>query len=119
MRNCTDIFCPLDHIGIEVSNIAETVKFFEDVLGMQVYRKAGPEEDPTSVWLDGGIQLNKVVDASMENGRFHHLAFQVRSVAKVIEKAKPYGAAPVPGKAAHWFMLPNGIRFELKEKPAE
>ena len=42
--------------------------------------------------------------------------FQVISVDAVLEKAKPFGAVPIPGKGRHWFMLPNGIKFELKEK---
>ena len=119
MRNCTDTFCPLDHIAIEVINITDSIPFFEEVLGMRIYRQIGPEGDPTSVWLDGGIQLRKAENPSRENGRFHHLAFQVRNAAAIVEKAKKYGGVPVPGKGAHWFMLPNGIRFELKEQPAE
>lgn len=116
MRDCTDTFCPIDHISIDVSDIAKGVDFFEHVLGMKVWRTQGPENAPTSVWLDGGIQLLKVEKPSMENGRYHHLAFQVASVDAVLEKAKPYGAVPVPGKGHHWFMLPNGIKFELKEQ---
>lgn len=53
---------------------------------------------------------------SQENGRFQHLGFQVISVDAVLEKARPFGAVPVPGKGRHWFMLPNGIKFELKEQ---
>ncbi len=116
MRECTETFCPIDHISIDVTDIAAAADFFEKVLGMKIYRAKGPENDPSSVWLDGGIQLLKVDDPSQENGRYHHLAFQVASVDAVLEKAKPYGAVPVPGKGHHWFMLPNGIKFELKEQ---
>ena len=116
MRECTETFCPIDHISIDVENIAEYTRFFEDVFGMKVWRGKGPAESPDSVWLDGGIQLIRVENPSQENGRYHHLAFQVMSVEAVLEKAKPYGAVPVPGKGHHWFMLPNGIKFELKEQ---
>lgn len=116
MRECTEIFCPIDHISIDVKNIAEYTRFFEDVFGMNVRRVKGPAESPDSVWLDGGIQLIRVENPSQENGRYHHLAFQVMSVDAVLEKAKLYGAVPVPGKGHHWFMLPNGIKFELKEQ---
>ncbi len=116
MRECTETFCPIDHISIDVTDIAAAADFFEKVLGMKIYRAKGPENDPSSVWLDGGIQLLKVEDPSQENGRYHHLAFQVASVDAVLEKAKLYGAVPVPGKGHHWFMLPNGIKFELKEQ---
>ena len=116
MHECTKDFSPLDHIAIDVTDISENSKFFEDVLGMRICRTMGPEDDPSSVWFDGGIQLCKVADPSQENGRFQHLGFQVISVDAVLEKAKPFGAVPIPGKGRHWFMLPNGIKFEMKEK---
>ena len=119
MRDYTETFCPIDHIAIDVKDLASYVDFFEHVFGMQVYRTQGPENDPSSVWLDGGIQLLKVEDPSMDNGRYHHLAFQVASVDAILEKAKPYGSVPVPGKGRHWFMLPDGIKFELKEQKAK
>lgn len=116
MRECTKDFSPLDPIAIDVTDISENSKFFEDVLGMRICRAMGPEDDPSSVWFDGGIHLCKVADPSQENGRFQHLGFQVISVDAVLEKAKPFGAVPIPGKGRHWFMLSNGIKFELKEK---
>lgn len=116
MRECTETFCPIDHIAIDVADIAKYTRFFEAVFGMKVWRVKGPAESPESVWLDGGVQLLSVKDPSMENGRYHHLAFQVMSVDAVLEKAKTYGAVPVPGKGHHWFMLPDGIKFELKEQ---
>lgn len=90
--------------------------FFEVVFGMQVCRTQGPADAPTSLWLDGGLQLLRVEQPSVENGRFHHLAFQVASVDAVLQKATAYGATPVPGKGHHWFMLPNGINFELNQQ---
>lgn len=116
MRECTETFCPIDHISIDVADMEKYTQFFETVFGMKVWRVKGPDEAPDSVWLDGGIQLLHVEDPSMENGRYHHLAFQVMSVDAVLEKAASFGAVPVPGKGHHWFMLPDGIRFELKEQ---
>lgn len=114
MRECTDSFCPIDHISIDVADMAKYIRFFETVFGMKVCRIKGSAEAPESVWLDGGIQLLHVEEPSMENGRYHHLAFQVMDVDSVLAKASHYGAVPVPGKGHHWFMLPDGIRFELK-----
>ncbi len=116
MRECTESFCPIDHISIDVADMEKYIRFFETVFGMKVSRVQGSAEAPESVWLDGGIQLLHVEEPSMENGRFQHLAFQVMDVDSVLEKASHYGAVPVPGKAHHWFMLPDGIRFELKVK---
>lgn len=44
------------------------------------------------------------------------LVLHPEEIPAVLEKAKIYGAVPVPGKGHHWFMLPNGIKFELKEQ---
>lgn len=115
MKECSDQFCPIHHIAIDVADLEGTLAFFQTVFGMTVIREKGPRERPDTVWLDGGVQLDRKEDASQENGRFSHLSFRTTDVPGVIERAKAFGAAPVPGKGAHWFMLPNGLRFEMKE----
>ena len=95
MRECTETFCPIDHIAIDVADIAKYTRFFETVFGMKVWRVKGPAESPESVWLDGGIQLLSVKDPSMENGRYHHLAFQVMSVDAVLERARSRQRTPL------------------------
>lgn len=116
MRECSETFCPIDHISIDVVELETAVQFFRDVFGMSVTRAKGPDQRPDSVWLDGGIQLVRVEEANHENGRFHHLAFQVKDTEPVIQRARQYGAVPVPGRGEHWFMLPNGLCFELKKQ---
>lgn len=116
MSDHTASFCPIDHVAIETADLPADVRFFENVLGMHVCRTQGDAAAPSSVWLDGGIQLLQEPEPAAGNGRFHHLAFRVDSVKEVLERAAPYGAEPVPGKGAHWFQLPSGIRFELKEQ---
>lgn len=118
MKACSDKFCPLHHIAIDVADLEGTLAFFQEVFGMTVIRKRGPDERPDAVWLDGGVQLDRVEDAGPENGRngrFSHIAFQTTDVPAVLERAKAFGAAPVPEKEPHWFMLPNGLRFEMME----
>lgn len=56
----TDHFCPIDHIAIDVVDFDTALAFFQDVFGMTVTRFQGPEEAPTSLWLDGGVQLCRV-----------------------------------------------------------
>ncbi len=118
MRSLTQGFCPIDHVAIDVSDIKAAAHFFEDVLGMSIYRVQGLEEAPSSYWLDGGVQLIQAGHASTENGRFHHLAFQTVSVEQVLDRAAAYDVKPVPGKGGHWFMY-QGIRFEMKQVHAE
>lgn len=73
MRECTEAFCPIDHIAIDVADIAKYTRFFETVFGMKVWRVKGPAESPESVWLDGGIQLpgepeDRKTEAARKNG---------------------------------------------------
>ena len=115
MKECSDKFCPIHHVAIDVADLEGTLAFFREVFGMTVIREKGPEGRPDSVWLDGGVQLDRAEDASPENGRFSHLSFRTTDIPAVIERAKAFGAVPVPGKGEHWFMLPDGLRFEMKE----
>lgn len=115
MKEYSDRFCPIHHIAIDVADLEGTLRFFQTVFGMTVIRKKGPEDHPDSVWLDGGVQLDRVANAGRENGRFSHISFRTTDIPAVIQRAKAFGAAPVPGKGAHWFMLPDGMVFEMKE----
>lgn len=106
--------CHLGHIGLRLGNIPHYIRFFEDVFGMRVTRTAGPEDAPTSVWLDGGIQLMDETTDDPKAGAVHHICIIVEDVAGTIALAKPYGATSIEGKGAHWFTIPNGPDFELK-----
>ena len=119
MNSENNTFCRLDHIAIQTDDIASAIRFFEDVFGMRVYRTRGEGDNLSSVWLDGGIQLSSDPSACEPhvNGRFHHVGMLVPSVEAVKEKALRYGAKPYPGKGDHWFVLPNGLVFELKVFP--
>ena len=111
----TDHFCPIDHIAIDVVDFDTALSFFQDVFGMTVTRFQGPEEAPTSLWLDGGVQLCRVEEEKPDCGRVGHLAFQCQELEPVLQRAARYGAVPVPGKGGHWFSA-LGIRFEMKVK---
>ena len=72
----TDHFCPIDHIAIDVVDFDTALAFFKDVFGMTVTRFQGPEEAPTSLWLDGGVQLCRVEAQAADTGRVGHIAFK-------------------------------------------
>lgn len=108
--------CHVGHVGLRLGKIPFYTEFFQTVFGMNVIRTIGPEENPTSVWLDGGIQLMDETTDHPECGAMHHLCIIVSDVEQTIALAKPYGAAPVAGKGAHWFTIPGGPHFELKLK---
>ena len=88
----TDHFCPIDHIAIDVVDFDTALAFFKDVFGMTVTRFQGPEEAPTGLWLDGGVQLCRV---------------------GAQDRAARSGAEAAPGKPPHSFRC-LGITFEMK-----
>lgn len=109
-------FCRVGHVGLRLGNIPYYIQFFSDVFGMQVTRVQGPQENPSSVWLDGGIQLMDETSDAPAEGSMHHLCIIVPDVEQTLALAKPYGAVPVEGRGAHWFTIPGGPHFELKTK---
>ena len=113
MRDCTESFCPIDHICIDTSDVFGMIDFFEHVFGMTVCRTQGPEGAPTNVWLDGGVQLRVVENATAEYGRYDHIAFQCLDLDAVLDRARAYGAEAVEGKGRHWFRAMD-IAFEMK-----
>lgn len=106
-------FCPIDHIAIDAVEFDRTLAFFEDVFGMTVTRTQGPEDAPTSIWLDGGVQLCRVERQAADTGRVGHIAFSSKDLEGVLSRAARYGAEAVPGKPRHWFSC-LGITFEMK-----
>ena len=109
----TDHFCPIDHIAIDVVDSDTALAFFQDVFGMTVTRFQGPEEAPTSLWLDGGVQLCRVETQAADTGRVGHIAFKTDDLDGLLDRAARYGAEAVPGKPRHWFRC-LGITFEMK-----
>ena len=109
----TDHFCPIDHIAIDAVVFDTALAFFKDVFGMTVTRFQGPEEAPTSLWLDGGVQLCRVEAQAADTGRVGHIAFKTDDLDGLLDRAARYGAEAVPGKPRHWFRC-LGITFEMK-----
>ena len=134
----TDHFCPIDHIAIDAVDFDTALAFFKDVFGMTVTRFQGPEEAPTSLWLDGGERgaadrevesLSAFLCDQLDRKRLPKpLLALSRYIAELgdedgwlnqedldglLDRAARYGAEAVPGKPRHWFRC-LGITFEMK-----
>lgn len=113
MNPCTHSFCPIDHVSIDVTELAPLKEFLESVFGMTVVRQKEEAGVITNLWLDGGIQLRLVSQTAPDCGRIAHIAFQCLDLDAVLEKASAFGAQSIPGKGCHWFQV-FGIYFEMK-----
>ena len=103
----------LEHAAVTVRDIEWSIRFFEDVLGMEVTRRKGINGKLEQVWLRGGIQLI----ASPDNpaaGRGHHLGIVVEDFKVTLKEALAYeGVHAIDGKPEKWVKLPDGLVLEL------
>ncbi len=90
----------IEHIGIAVKNLEESIKFYEDVLGLKCYRieKVKDQKVKTAFFQVGQtkIELLESTDSEGPIGKFvqkkgeglHHIAFAVNDVNSSLEELK-------------------------------
>ncbi|MEA3422580.1 MAG: methylmalonyl-CoA epimerase [Bacillota bacterium] len=93
----------VDHIGIAVKNLDETLKFYTEVLGLEVQGSETVEEQKVKVAFlpvgDSEIELLESTDPEGPIARFiekngegiQHIAFKVDDVEEAIEYMKSKG----------------------------
>lgn len=116
------------HVGVVVSDIEKSTKFYKEAFGCEV---CGSHEDERLkiVYLRAGdsiIELLKYLNADSNResrGRIDHIAFFVPDMDKAIERAEGLGAkmlfdAPRPFEDTRIFFIegPDGERIEFVEK---
>ncbi len=65
------------------------------------------------IWFSEGIQLNETTKDLPVKGIYDHIGVHADDVSGFVKTAKAAGCGDVPGKD-HWFVLPNGVRIEVK-----
>ncbi|SEN83464.1 VOC family protein [Paenibacillus sp. OV219] len=106
----------LEHVGVMVSNLEDSIKFYTEVVGLKylytlthnngVIRLgflAGADGQESEVELIEGYP-----GELSEEGRTHHLAFTVDDVEAELERIKGLG---VPLKETEITTLSNGARY--------
>ena len=104
----------VEHTGVTVKDIEWSVKFFRDVLGMEITRtREDKEGNWQMVWLRGGLQLI-AAPGDPQAGQPHHIGLVVEDFEQARKKmlAVP-GVHPVEGKPEKWIQLPDGLTIEL------
>lgn len=103
----------IHHAALNVVDFDWYRGFFETVFCMQANRFQG-EAPHRQLWFPEGIQLNEVTEEGTLGDVCDHISLGVDDVpTEAAAEAIAHGCAPLPGKA-HWFLLPNGVRVELK-----
>jgi len=121
----------LDHFNIRTRRLAETVRFYEDVLGLE--KGARPNFAFPGAWMySEGKPVVHIVDISVtdepqkpDSGVVHHVAFVSRGFDGMTQRLKTKGmkfeARQVPGGELWQIFVhdPNGVMIELNYEAAK
>jgi methylmalonyl-CoA/ethylmalonyl-CoA epimerase len=131
----------LDHLGIAVRSISDSLKFYTDALGLEVEGRETVESEGVHVALipvgESRIELLEPVSEDTVVGRFiakrgeglHHISYEVEDLEGKIEALKAQGVRFLEGYPKRGaegklvaFLHPasaNGVLVELSEKVKE
>jgi methylmalonyl-CoA/ethylmalonyl-CoA epimerase len=131
----------IEHIGIAVSNLQESIKYYEDILGLKCYKtEEVPDQKIRTAFLMIGetkIELLEPTDPESTVAKFiekrgegiHHIAFAVDDLVSGLKDAESKGVKlidTVPRKGAEGlqiaFLHPKstyGVLTELCEDQAK
>ncbi|MEY2790240.1 MAG: hypothetical protein RL295_404 [Pseudomonadota bacterium] len=106
----------VEHVAIRVKDIHWHIKFFYEVLGMDVREIDGPTDDPRQYWTLGGLQFMATPDFDAppcnDGGWLGHLGVMVDDLDSAIAEAHKWGVKPLP-QGRNWLQLPDGLAVEL------
>lgn len=106
----------VEHVAVRVKDIHWHIRFFYEVLGMDVREIDGPTEDPRQYWTLGGLQLMATpgfeAPPSNDSGWLAHLGVMVDDLEAALVAAEPWGVTRLP-QGRNWLQLPDGLALEL------
>lgn len=108
----------LEHVALRVHDIHWHIRFFREVLGMDLREVDGPADDPRQVWTIGGVQLVSTpgfsATASNSQGWLAHLGIMVEDLDRALRAAEGWGAKAL-AQGPNWLQLPDGLAIELMQ----
>jgi catechol 2,3-dioxygenase-like lactoylglutathione lyase family enzyme len=121
----------LDHFNIRTRRLADTVRFYEDILGLQNGDR--PNFSFPGAWMySEGRAVVHLVDISPtaetqkpDSGVVHHVAFASRDFngmkKRLASKGMAFDTRQVPGGALWQIFVtdPNGVMIELNYEAAK
>ena len=121
----------LDHFNIRTRKLDDTVRFYEDILGLE--KGARPDFAFPGAWMySEGKAVVHLVDISRteepqkpDSGVVHHVAFASRGFADMQQRLESrrfkYEARQVPGGDLWQIFVddPNGVMIELNYEAAK
>lgn len=124
----------IEHIGIAVKNLEESIRFYEEILGLSCYgiEEVVDQKVKTAFFMVGGtkIELLESTDPEGPIGKFiekkgegmHHMAFAVEGIENALAEAESKGVQLIdkaPRKGAEGlniaFLHPKSTNSVLTE----
>ena len=106
----------IEHVAVRVKDIHWHIKFFCEVLGMDMREVDGSVDDPRQYWTIGGLQLiatpEFVAPPTNDAGWLAHLGVMVDDLEMAIQTAQTWGVKALP-QGRNWLQLPDGLAVEL------
>jgi methylmalonyl-CoA/ethylmalonyl-CoA epimerase len=97
----------IEHIGIAVNNLEESIKYYEEVLGMKCYsiEEVVDQKVKTAFFLVGNTKIELLESTSPDGpiGKFiekkgqgiHHIAFAVDNATEALQLAEQRGVSVI------------------------
>ena len=101
----------IEHIGIAVKNLEESIKFYEDILGLKCYKTEDVKDQKVKTAFfkigQSKIELLESTDSESSVGKFiekkgegiHHLAFAVKNINNTLEEISEKGIRLIDKKS--------------------
>ena len=104
----------VEHVAIRVRDIDWHLRFFRDVLGMDVRETMGDAGKTEKAWTIGGMQFNADPEFNGPEGRMARLGIMVEDLEEVLAEAAKWGVRELP-MGRNWLALPDGLELELMQ----
>ena len=112
----------VEHVAVRVRDIQGHMRFFSEVLGMEVREIEGSTDAPNQYWTIGGMQLisdpDFIAPPSNDGGWLAHIGIMVQDLEAALRDARPWGVQALP-QGRHWLQLPDGLAIELIQAHGE
>lgn len=106
----------VEHVAVRVHDIHWHIRFFREVLGMEMRQVDGAPDNPKQYWTVGGLQLMASpgfqAPPSNQAGWLAHIGVMVDDLDAALRAAAPWGVTPLP-QGPNWLQLPDGLALEL------
>ena len=112
----------VEHVAIRVKDIRWHMKFFYDVLDMDVRQvdvsDGSDPNEPRQYWSVGGVQLmsspDHVAPPSNDSGWLAHLGIMCEDLEEALHRAAAFDVKALP-QGRNWLQLPDGLAVELMQ----